>query len=314
MNEYSTTDIPHSRVHRIPSFDTTKARVWIKREDELGPVSMGVKLRKYHSLVPFIQSQGKEVALYGSASSNNILALTTVLKEKKVPLTLFLSGTHPSKVQGNFFFTCLCYPPEEIIWVEKGIDFESLAHYYEPLLGKKFLWVPMGASCKESLPGAITLGQDIIENEKKIGVSFSHIFIDSGTGFTASALLLYFGLLKKQCKIHITLTAGTAIYFLSSLEKHKEYFKQIYQIEPYVCDFEIITPHKAKSFGSISKEHIHFIKDFASQEGVFLDPAYNAKHFLAAKKAIEESPLTGEVLIIQSGGTLSLSGFSEHFN
>ena len=108
----------HSRIHRIPSFDTRHSQVWIKREDELGPLSMGLKTRKYLSLIPHIISQKKEVAIFGSAYSNNVLNLSTLLKERKIPFTLFLEGQRPKKIQGNCFFTLLCNDENKIIWIK----------------------------------------------------------------------------------------------------------------------------------------------------------------------------------------------------
>ncbi|MBM3207633.1 MAG: pyridoxal-phosphate dependent enzyme [Chlamydiae bacterium] len=303
----------HSRIHKIPSFDTTHSQVWIKREDELGFLSMGVKLRKYLSLIPHIQSQGKEVAIFGSAYSNNVLNLSSILKERKIPFTLFLEGQSPKMIQGNYFFTLLCNDESKIIWVKKAQPLESIISFYETHLNKEFLWIPMGSSCKESLPGALTLGQDIIENERKSNLQFNQIFIDSGTGFGASSLILYFGSLGKPCKVYVTQTAGSIADFSITLDKCSLFFSEIYKKEPRLCEFEVILPHKGKSFGSIDAEHLQFIRNFAMNEGVFLDPIYNAKHFLAAKNKIESEQLKGSTLVIHSGGTLSLSGFNQHY-
>jgi 1-aminocyclopropane-1-carboxylate deaminase/D-cysteine desulfhydrase-like pyridoxal-dependent ACC family enzyme len=302
-----------SRIHPLPSFDTDSCAIYIKREDELGSLATGIKLRKYMSLIPYLQSSQREVAIIGGPGSNNVLALSLLLNEHKIPYTLFLQGVKNTKVQGNFFFTLLGTPSNKIIWVEKDLEFDQIKDLYEEKLQKRFSWVPMGASCKQSLPGALTLAEDILRNQKEHSLSFSHIFIDAGTGFAAAALLLGLGYLKWQGVAHIVQVAGGDLEFFVMLEECKKYFGELFGLPASPIEFHMHRPKKAKSFGSISKEHLKFITSMARQEGILLDPMYNAKLFLEAKESILEENLSGNILIIQSGGTLSLSGFMEHF-
>ena len=302
-----------SRIHPLPSFSSDKASVYVKRDDELGSIATGIKLRKYLSLIPYLISCKKEVAIVGGPSSNNVLALTLLLTEHKVPYTLFLQGSKNTKIQGNFFFTLLGTPSEKIIWVEDDLAFDQIQDLYEEKLQKRFSWVPMGASCKQSLPGALTLAEDIIRNEKDYGLGFSHIFIDAGTGFAAAGLLLGLGYLKSQTMAHVVQVAGGDLEFFVMLEECKKYFADLFGIPGACIEFDMHRPKKGKSFGSISQEHLRFITSMAREEGILLDPMYNAKLFLEAKQSIIEEKLSGNILIIQSGGTLSLSGFAEHF-
>ena len=302
-----------SRIHPLPSFNTDTCAVYVKREDELGSVAAGIKLRKYLSLIPYLRSTQREVAIIGGPNSNNVLALSLLLTEHKIPYTLFLEANKNTKIQGNFFFTLLGTPSEKIIWVENDLEFDQIKDLYEEKLQKRFSWVPMGASCKQSLPGALTLAEDIFRNQKEHSIEFSHIFVDAGTGFAAAALLLGLGYLKWQGIAHIVQVAGGDLEFFVMLEECKKYFSELFALPTSSIEFHMHRPKKAKSFGSISKEHLKFITSLAREEGILLDPMYNAKLFLEAKQNILQEKLSGNILIIQSGGTLSLSGFMGNF-
>ena len=63
------------------------------------------------------------------------------------------------------------------------------------------------------------------------------------------------------------------------------------------------------SFGAVSKKLLQFIKSFGQKEGILLDPAYNAKLFYSAMQLIEENKMSGNCLIIHSGGGLGLVGY-----
>ena len=318
MNEllklYPLANFPReSRIHPLPSFATDTATVYVKREDELGSIATGIKLRKYLSLIPYLSSCQREVAILGGPGSNNVLALSLLLTEHKIPYTLFLQGNKNTKVQGNFFFTLLGTPSDKIIWIEEDLEFDQIKVLYEEKLQKRFSWVPLGASSKQSLPGALTLAEDIFRNQKEHSLTFSHIFIDAGTGFTAAALLIGLGYLKFQGTAHIVQVAGGDLEFFVMLEESKKHFNDLFGVPASPIEFHMHRPKKAKSFGSISKEHLEFITQMARKEGILLDPMYNAKLFLEAKESIIEEKLSGNILIIQSGGTLSLSGFTQHF-
>ncbi|MCX6988018.1 MAG: pyridoxal-phosphate dependent enzyme [Chlamydiae bacterium] len=313
--KYPLADYPyHSRIHPLPSFSTDQCSVFIKREDELGSLSMGSKMRKYLSLLPFLCSSQREVAIIGSPFSNNILGLCLLLKETKVPFTLFLQGNPDSPIEGNFFFTLLTLYPHQVIWVSKQMSEEQIKAHYEETLQKSFIWVPIGSSCQESLPGALTLPWDIFKNQQHKGLCFQHIFIDAGTGFNAAALVMGLGYLHMEAKVHIVQVAGKNEDFPIMLHRCQRFFKELYGKTTPLSEFEILRPTKARSFGSISRENIDFIREMAQSEGILLDPIYNAKLFSTAQKTIREKNLSGDILIIHSGGTLSLSGFTSYFS
>ena len=49
----------------------------------------------------------------------------------------------------------------------------------------------------------------------------------------------------------------------------------------------------------------------ASEEGIFADLIYTTKHFEAVRGVLDREPCEHPVLIVHSGGGISLSGFQE---
>lgn len=298
-------DLPHhSRSHQLRTFSSDEASVYIKREDELGPLSMGIKTRKYLSLIPFLKSLDKTVVITGSAFSNNVLGLSLLCKQQRIPHILVLDRSKHSNLIGNSFFLYLANDEKQIIWIDKDYTIEQAMTDY-----KDQYWLPLGSSCKEALLGSMTIASDIIENEKELGITFDHIFTDSGTGLSASALHLGLSMLNSSSHIHVVQVAGNKEDFLSMHKMLKDYVNNDISLSPLSLYMPAICP----SFGSISKSLIEFIKSVARHEGILLDPMYNAKLFFTAKEKIKSMNLQGNILIIHSGGTLALSGFSHLF-
>jgi len=72
-------DFPvHSRVHRLNISDALAIECYVKREDELGSLLSGSKVRKARSLVAGLKKQGcKKVGLIGGQYSNHVLGLSS---------------------------------------------------------------------------------------------------------------------------------------------------------------------------------------------------------------------------------------------
>jgi 1-aminocyclopropane-1-carboxylate deaminase/D-cysteine desulfhydrase-like pyridoxal-dependent ACC family enzyme len=278
---------------------------YVKRDDELGFGISGSKLRKYASLLPFLQKQRKKVALFGSPYSNHILSLVQLLKERGIPFIVFLERQSYLPKEGNFFLLSLLLSPEELVWVDRSFSQAE----QEQIFGEEFFWVPMGGATLESLPGALTLAVDILENEKELDLLFDQIFIDAGTGMSAAALILSMAYLRKKVKVHGVLMAGTKEDFVERLFGLKKNLELLLQEE--ICldhsMYELHFPPTAKSFGATNRSVFQKIQEVAKKEGFFIDPIYTAKLLLT----LEEKPVFGNVLWIHSGGGLSLFGFKQ---
>jgi len=181
---------------------------------------------------------------------------------------------------------------------------------------KKAWVIPEGGSMEASLPGALTLALDMIENERQRGLSIDHLFMDAGTGFSAIATLLALTYMNKNTRMHILLLAGSEEAFLANLKRFRKAFNQLLDCQlpdsEILERFQLYRPATARSFGHANQAVFSFIRQMARQEGFFTDPIYSAKLFMKAKSLIEK--IQGKCLIVHSGGALSLTGFMDKFN
>lgn len=303
----------HSRIHLLRSFNTPFSRCYVKRDDELGFGISGSKIRKYRSLVPsLIANEIQEVVVIGSAYSNHILSLTQLLIENGLQPTLFLRGDPDRPHQGNALLTSLFISPHSIHWFSQSDwkNVEEAAQTYA--LGKKHptLVLPEGGFHPWSLPGALTLPLDLLQNEQKNTIQFDHIFIEAGTGFTASALLLGLDWLKHPAHIHIVLLAEDKEAFLIRLKACHAIFSQLLKREiSFPSNFSLYLPLLTRGFGQINASLFENIKQIARTEGFLTDPVYSTKLFIESKQLIKQEQITGNILIHHSGGGLTLMGF-----
>ena len=75
--------------------------------------------------------------------------------------------------------------------------------------------------------------------------------------------------------------------------------------------FNLHFPETSKSFGSFNQTMKNYLLDFSNSKGIWLDPIYNVKLFYTAQNLINQVNTSSEILVIHSGGTLSLQGFQE---
>jgi len=305
-----------SRIHRLHWFG--RSNIWIKRDDELSFGVSGTKLRKHASIIPALKLKGiEEVVVIGGANSNNVLSAAQTLTENGIKITPFLLGP-PSHKRGNLKLLSLFVDGDEIHWISRDqwADIETLVNNYiekEDAQGIKIFVLPEGGHHRLALPGSLSILLDILRNEAESGVTFDHIFIDSGTGMVAQSLLAGAAAIDKKTKFHIVVLAGSFETFECGLEQIIQYTEDFLQISiTSRPDYKLYYPAIAKSFGGTNKAIFREIKCIAREDGILTDPVYSAKLFITAKRTIQDQSLDGNILLIHSGGALALSGFLDN--
>ncbi|MHB9147296.1 MAG: pyridoxal-phosphate dependent enzyme [Candidatus Amoebophilus sp.] len=308
----------HSRIHPLKFITKPAAQIYIKRDDELGFGVTGTKLRKYQSLLHYIKTRAiKHAVLIGGAYSNNIVSLSQLLIEQGVVPHLFLRGDKPPAHKGNFLLTSLLVPTKHIYWIKRDEweDVESRAKAFAEKLPEAALVIPEGACMVESLPGALSLGADILRNQQEHNLLFDHVFIEAGTGLAAIGLILGFKIYRKTAQVHILLLAGHEAEFLKKLKSFHQYLFFNYQVkiewDELIQGIYFYHPNTAASFGTTNKQVFDAIIQIARHDGILTDPIYSAKLLMMAKHTILTSDIVGNILIIHSGGGLALMGFQE---
>lgn len=312
-------DLPRSsRVHRLHSFQFPHACCYVKREDELNFGMSGSKLRKYLSLMPHVLSmKPQEAVVLGASQSNHVLSISQLLRQHQIEPIYFLLGTPSLPLVGNALFLSLFAQEDHIHWVPRRgwNQLDQLAIDYQAQQKNKGISVaiiPKGGCCSEALRGAMTLTEDIVRNEKQLGIAFDHIFVDAGTGMMAAALILALTQLKRCCTVHVVLIALSDQEFRQVLNDRAQDLEKLMRSPlPSFVPFSTYLPENAASFGATNAKVFQTIHQLAQKEGFLVDPIFSAKLFEEGKSIIAKRNLTGNVLFVHSGGGLSLTGFQD---
>lgn len=260
------------------------------REDLVG----SYKGRKYLSLLPWMVQQGyRRVRLRGSSHSSNVLHLSLLLKQVGIEPVYLLEGREGPPV-GNGLLSRLVL----------GDQFCSEAP------PQPFDWeVPEGASCPPALAGSLGLVGSLVEGALSAGGEPFHVYIDSGTGFTAAALLLglgYFGLDWPVTVVSMTRQEKGEIEAVTA-SLHTEY-ERLFGELPQPRDFRLVLPPTAQSFGSTNGAVFAEVQALAQEEGLLCDPLYAAKLSLTYRQLRDPAE---KALMFVSGGERELLGFQK---
>jgi len=310
---------PITRYADLPS----GALLQMKREDEMGMIS-GSKTRKYASLQPYFRRNGFDTLVAaGGEHSNNLMGLTLLAREMNMGIHFVVPESHQSQLKGNMLWRQLCMvPSQDRLHTLPRSEYPPSSDYVFTLLntieaqGLNPVYLPEGCAMIEAIPGAMTLCLDVVRNCMENDTEFEHIFIDSGTGLQAISFLSGLAELWPYIvlpKVYVTLIAGTEAEFRHKAEILANAFDEKYhhKINPMQNHITFIYPPTAVSFGQVNKTILNQVRKMATTEGILLDPIYGIKHAMATVNEINKRQLKGNILMINSGNAIGLTGFQE---
>ncbi|MFA5507076.1 MAG: hypothetical protein WC314_04045 [Vulcanimicrobiota bacterium] len=256
------------------------------REELLG----SYKARKYLSLLPWLEAQGHaRVLVHGSTHSGNVTQLGLELRERGLE-PFFRRGGRGGPPAGNLLLSQLVYGTN-FDSAEPGVDFE----------------IPEGGSCPPALAGSLGLVGSLVEQALERKIWKPDIFIDSGTGFTAAALLSGLAYFELPCRVVVvSMTGQSKSELLEQLLAQRPEYERLLQRPASAVDFEVVPPPVGPSFGSLPTAALEEVAEFARWEGILVDPLYAAKlSLLYQSRRDPERP----AFIFVSGGARELLCF-----
>ncbi|HET9237810.1 MAG TPA: pyridoxal-phosphate dependent enzyme [Oligoflexus sp.] len=299
-----------SRIHPLLAWG---GRVWIKRDDELGP--LGSKWRKMQGLAAALQENGADVMVaWGGSRSHFLQGLLSLGRELGIDVKLLVKEGSPRHPHGpDLLWPLLSHAATiEVIPRSAWPQVENMAKERCERVqaqGRRVFCVREGGAQIETLWGALTLALDIVQQEKELGLSFAQLWVDAGTGLTAQALILGLGLLKSRATCEVLLCAGSEEAFKRDLESRRAELAAELHCEIPQATFRCHQPLSARSFGSTNQAVFQEIQRTAHDTGILLDPIYSAKLFMSVRAAYAEKEPEHPVLILHAGGSSSLYGF-----
>ncbi|MCK5820497.1 MAG: D-cysteine desulfhydrase family protein [Bacteroidales bacterium] len=286
--------------------------VFIKRDDYIGPLVWGNKLRKLEYTFAEARRQGVDTLITtGGMQSNHARTTAQVARQEGFDVILVLNGETPEQARGNYLInkklgvTIHAVPTR----TDRIPKMEELANALIAE-GKKPLIVPLGASDEFGTLGFIKAAQEIKVQEEELGLSFDYILHASSSGGTQAGLILGKKLFGLNAKI-IGMSADSTPEELSA-SVHLAADPIINKLQlPFTInddDIQVETDYMGTAYGVPTKASLIAEKLFAEKAGILLDQTYSAKAVSGLLAYIEKGFFkpTDKVLFWHTGGTIAL--------
>jgi 1-aminocyclopropane-1-carboxylate deaminase len=286
-----------SPCHQIEADWLKKAdvKLWLKRDDLIHPIISGNKWRKLSGILANYKTEEyKSITTYGGAYSNHLVATACATAIWGIQSKAIIRGEEIKELS-PVLQLCKLYGMQ--------LEFVSREEYKnakrETGIVDEVLFVPEGGACSEGTIGCKTiLAEENLEQ-------FSKVFVSCGTGTTLAGMANYL----KQKNSNVSLIGIQVL-------KGKDYIKNDLANNFSITNATVFDEFHCGGYAKTNAELVNFIKDFAKQTGVLLDPIYTGKMMLAIKKLIESDEITSgeKILAIHTGGLTGWFGKYRELN
>lgn len=306
-----------TKIERLEKLSTMlKEHIFIKRDDQTGTEISGNKIRKLeYSINEAINNDCDTLITCGGIQSNHARATAAAGIKLGLKSILVLKSDDKPEVEGNYLLDRIMGADVRIISSEdyKNRRQEIMKEIVEELKekGRKGYIIPEGASNGIGTFGYVNCFNEILEQEKELGITFDTIVATVGSGGTFAGLYLgnkITGSNKKIVGINITDTAEIfKDRVCSILEEAKTYIPHK-DFEITKEDMCIIDGYVGDGYAISRAEELEFICDFAEAEGIILDPVYTGKAMRGLYSELKKGTLSdsNNILFIHTGGLFGL--------
>lgn len=289
--------------------------IYIKRDDQTSTEYSGNKVRKLeYTMKDAIDKGCNYVITCGGIQSNHARATAAIAAKLGMKSCLVLRGGKETEPDGNLFLDKLLgadvrfITPNEYKYkrtqIMENIKLEMENKGFKPYI------IPEGASDGIGIFGYYTAMEEIMAQEKEMGVHFDGIAIATGSGGTYSGLFLASKLLNNPIPIYGVNVCDDEEYFknriseiinegLSRIDEDLSFSKdEIHIIDGYVGEGYALSNPKLRQF----------ICDFAKLEGIILDTCYTGKAMYGLTEEIKKGMFKNHknILFIHTGGLFGL--------
>lgn len=273
------------------------AKVFVKRDDLIDFAFGGNKVRMAEYIGAVAQERAcTKIITFGSVHSNHVRVMGCLCNYLGIDCDLIiLRDSEEAHIGGNY----------KLLQQLKGIHIEYCntdeAHdfidFYLAQQDSKlinYLWVPGGGHMVEAAYGYRDAANEILRQQETLGVRFDAVFLPCGTGTTLAGLLL--GLKDTDIDIY-------GITVARPVERCKIVITNLLQkIEDKSFEWNVNVLKSPIPYGETSEAVLDTVETLAQNDGLFLDPVYNAKSFWGMTEYLKNHHYDN-VLYINTGGT-----------
>jgi len=299
-------------------------RLFIKRDDEIGPGLGGNKTRKLEFLIAdALEKQNTKVLTFGGLQSNHARLTAAVAVKVGMEPHLFYFEKKPDSFTGNLLVNELLGARMHFIPLggssSNSMRIETISNLVKWIsrirVGKNY-YIPVGGhswlGCLGHVQAAIEINQQAIEFD----IPNAWIITAVGSGGTLAGLLAGFKIINSNLKL-IGIDVGSLWKnFPASIAKIATEITNKLGFPYHFTekDIPIIeNTYVGERYGIPSKEGLTAIHLLTSKEGILLDPVYTSKAFSGLLGLINKNTIRPDeqVIFLHTGGTPALFAFEE---
>jgi len=290
--------------------------IYIKRDDQTGMEFSGNKIRKLeYCLAEALDKNCDYLITCGSIQSNHCRATAAAAAKLGLGAYLVLKGDENTPVEGNLFFDKMLGAEIKFVTGEEYKNkrteiMESIKDELEKKGYKPYI-IPEGASNGVGSLGYVNAMEEILEQEKEMGIKFDAIAVTVGSGGTYSGL--YYG---------NRINNNSAVVYGFNITETKEHFQRVViklleeisqytgrKIDVAMDDIDIIDGYVGRGYALSRPEEIEFLSYLAKLEGLILDPVYTGKAMYGLVEEIKKGTFDKHenILFVHTGGIFGWS-------
>lgn len=290
--------------------------IYIKRDDQTGMEFSGNKIRKLeYCLAEALDKNCDYLITCGSIQSNHCRATAAAAAKLGLGVYLVLKGDENTPVEGNLFFDKMLGAEIKFVTGEEYKNkraeiMESIKDELEKKGYKPYI-IPEGASNGVGSLGYVNAMEEILEQEKEMGIKFDAIAVTVGSGGTYSGL--YYG---------NRINNNSAVVYGFNITETKEHFQRVViklleeisqytgrKIDVAMDDIDIIDGYVGRGYALSRPEEIEFLSYLAKLEGLILDPVYTGKAMYGLVEEIKKGTFDKHenILFVHTGGIFGWS-------
>jgi 1-aminocyclopropane-1-carboxylate deaminase/D-cysteine desulfhydrase-like pyridoxal-dependent ACC family enzyme len=304
---------PIEKMERLSKAVKGAPNLFIKRDDFIGQLVWGNKLRKLEYTIAYAKSLGADTLITcGAIQSNHARTTAQVAKRLGLECILVLNGIKPEVETRNYRIVKLMEVPVQI--VSNREDREPVMRKVsedQKRKGKNPYIIPLGASDQFGVPGFVNAIKELIEQQDQYGIKFNHIYHATSSGGTQGGLeagkrifrlndLTITGISADDNQDDIALNVMNAANpFLEQLGS-----EQLIKKEELSIDADFVGP----GYGIPSPESERARSLFLEHEGILIDDTYTSKAAAGLISHCENGRFkkTDNVLFWHTGGLINL--------
>jgi 1-aminocyclopropane-1-carboxylate deaminase/D-cysteine desulfhydrase-like pyridoxal-dependent ACC family enzyme len=304
---------PVEKIERLSAAIDGAPNLFIKRDDFIGQLVWGNKLRKLEYTFARALSEGADTVITcGAVQSNHARTTAQVAKRLGLDCVLVLNGREPEIPTANYRIVRLMDVTVRLVGSreERDPEMKRIAEELK-LSGKNPCIIPLGASDETGAAGFAAAVMELSEQSSKMSTFFTHIYHSTSSGGTQGGLEAGKRIFGME-EIEITgISADDSPSVISSkvMACANPLLEKIgYPGHINADDINVESGFTGPGYGIPSPESDEARQLFLSHEGILLDDTYTAKaaagliaHCRAGKFSRKDN-----VLFWHTGGIINL--------